>query len=77
MQGDEVAGYPAYTTSAAVSKGLVMGDFSDYVIGQWGGLDLVFDTLTLAKDGMVRIVINGYFDAKPRRAGSFKAKILK
>ncbi len=77
MEGNEVIGYPTLTSSAVAGKGIIFGDFSDYVIGQWGGIEVIVDPYTVAKDGKVRLVINGYFDAKPRRAESFQKKILK
>ena len=54
-----------------------MGNFSDYVIAQWGGIDLTVDPYTKAADGKVRLVINAYFDAKPRRSEAFAKKVLK
>ena len=77
MEGNEVNGYPVLCTSAVAGKGVVMGNWSDYVIGQWGGIDLTVDPYTQAANGKVRLVINAYFDAKPRRADSFVKKVLK
>ena len=39
MEGDEVDGIPVYSTSACTSKGMTLGNFADYVIGQWGGIN--------------------------------------
>lgn len=77
MEGNEVNGYPVLCTSAVAGKGVVMGNFSDYVIGQWGGIDLTVDPYTQAAKGKVRLVINAYFDAKPRREEAFVTKVLK
>ena len=77
MEENEVNGYPVYCTSNVTSKGVVMGHFEDFVIGQWGGIDLTVDPYTQAANGKVRLVINAYFDAKPRRTGSFQKAILK
>ncbi len=77
MEGNEVNGYPVLCTSAVTGKGVVMGNWSDYVIGQWGGIDLTVDPYTQAANGKVRLVINAYFDAKPRRTDSFVKKVLK
>lgn len=77
MEGNEVNGYPVLCTSAVAGKGVVMGNFSDYVIGQWGGIDLTVDPYTQAAKGKVRLVINAYFDAKPRRGEAFVTKVLK
>ena len=77
MEGDEVDGIPVYSTSACTSKGMVLGNFNDYVIGQWGGVDLTVDPYTQAANGKIRLVINAYFDAKPRRANAFAKKVIK
>lgn len=76
MEDNEVNGYNVLSTSAVTSKGLVFGCFEDYVIGQWGGIDLTVDPYTQAGNGKVRLVINAYFDAKPRRTESFQKAIL-
>ena len=76
MEGNEVNGYPVLCTSAVAGKGVIMGNFNDLVIGQWGGIDLTVDPYTQAANGKVRLVINAYFDAKPRRAEAFVKKVL-
>lgn len=76
MEGGEVNGYPVLSTSNVSGKGVVYGNFNDYVIGQWGGIDLTVDPYTQAANGKVRLVINAYFDAKPRRASAFVKKVL-
>lgn len=61
-----VAGYPLYATSlGAVESGenALFGDWSNLVIGQWGGLDLTIDPYTQADSGKVRMIINSYWDA--------------
>ena len=58
-------------------KGLILGNFNDLVIGQWGGIDLTVDPYTQAANGKIRLVVNAYFDAKPQRAASFVKKVLK
>lgn len=76
MEGNEVNGYPVLCTSAVAGKGVIMANWSDLVIGQWGGIDLTVDPYTQAANGKVRLVINAYFDAKPRRADAFAKKVL-
>ena len=44
--------------------GAVLGDWSKFVIAQWGGLDLIIDPYSQAINGKVRVVLNAYFDAK-------------
>lgn len=63
MQNGEIDGTKVYATSSIADKYIAYGDFSNLVIGQWGGIDLVVDQYTVAKEGCVRLVINCYFDA--------------
>ena len=85
MDGTEVNGYPILTSNAVAKQlqtganefGIVYGNWNDLVIGQWGALDLVVDPYTVATEGKVRIVINSYWDAKPRRDASFKTASVK
>lgn len=74
MENGEIAGIPVLSTSAC--KGVLLGKFDDYVIGQWGSIDLTIDPYSQATNGNVRLVVNAYFDAKPRRAEAFVAKTL-
>ena len=74
MEDGEVNGIKVLCTSAA--KGVVLGNFSDYVIAQWGAIDLTVDPYTQAANGKVRLVINAYFDAKPRRSEAFVAGVV-
>lgn len=85
LQGGIANGYSVYATSGMASglnksaddakdtgeEGIIFGNWADYVIGQWGALDITVDPYTKAADGEVRLVINSFFDAKPRRAESF------
>ena len=74
MEGNEIDGVPVLSTSAC--KGIVVGNFADYVIGQWGSIDLTVDPYSQATNGKVRLVVNAYFDAKPRRSEAFVAKTI-
>lgn len=71
MEGGEIDGVKAHNTSNVKANHFIFGDFSNLAIGQWGGLDLVVDPYTVAKDGKVRIVVNAYFDAKVLRDEAF------
>ena len=69
MEGNEVDGIPVLSTKSA--KGIALGNWADYVVAQWGAVDLTIDPYTQAANGCIRIVINAYFDGKPRRAVAF------
>ena len=70
-ENDSVDGTPAYVTTNVGQYKYVLGDWSNYAIGQWGAIDLTVDPFTKAADGQVRLVINAFFDAKPLRSGVF------
>ncbi len=74
MEDGEVNGIKVLCTSAA--KGVVLGNFSEYVIAQWGAIDLTVDPYSQAVNGKVRLIINAYFDAKPRRSEAFVAGVV-
>ena len=63
MQNGEIDGTKVYATSSIADKYIAYGDFSNLVIGQWGGTDIIIDQYSAAKSGCVRLVINCYFDA--------------
>ena len=81
----QMNGYPTLVTNAVASGlqvggdeyGIVFGNWADFVIAQWGGLDLMVDPYTQAHLARVRIHVNAYFDAKARRDESFKTGSLK
>lgn len=68
-------------TGAAVALGsnfaavyfLYYGQFSDLFACTWGGLDVTIDPYSGSSAGNVKIVVDNYFDAKVRRAGSVGA----
>lgn len=73
LEDGEVDGYPVSDSSNVVADGYAFGDFSELVVAQWGGIDIVVDPYTLATKNAIRLVINAYFDAKVRREGAIKA----
>ncbi len=52
---------------------LIFGNFSDLLIGQWGGLDVVVDPYTLKKKAEIETTINAFHDIYVRRTESFAA----
>lgn len=85
LDSNEMNGYPVLVTNNVAKElqvggdefGVVFGDWSQYIIGQWGAIDIVVDATSQAIYGNVRIVVNAYFDAKPRVAGAFKTASIK
>ena len=74
-ENSQINGYPYLTSTnlptVSGAKGVIFGCFADMIIGQWGGIDLIVDPYTVAKEGKIRVVINAYFDVKLRRKQAF------
>lgn len=52
---------------------MIFGNWQDLMIGQWGGLDLMVDKITLGTSGGTRVVALLDVDVAVRRAASFAA----
>ena len=80
----EVLGYRAITTNAvpsdltkgtavSVASAIIFGNFSQLILGFWGGLDIVLDPYTGATSGTKRVVALQDVDVNVRSAASFAA----
>lgn len=67
---DEVDGKPAYETTHMTTGKFAVGDWSTLYIAQWGGIDLTVDPYTWSGKGMIRLVVNAFFDFKVVRDGA-------
>jgi HK97 family phage major capsid protein len=81
---DELIGYKAAVTtsvpstlvkgaSGAVCSAIIFGNFSDLVLANWGGFDVVVNPYSSAKNNQIEIVINTFWDILIRRVASFAA----
>lgn len=68
-----IYGYGVVTTNQTGAGKLVLGDFRDLVVAEWGGLDIIVDPYTGAQKNEVKIVANSHLGAAVRRAAAFKA----
>lgn len=59
--------------STGVCSAMIFGNFSDLLIANWAGLDVVVDPYTDAKTSLVNIIVNSWWDVAVRRAVSFAA----
>lgn len=67
-------GTPAAGEQAAIpgdEYGIVFGNWADYFIGQWGGIELLVDPYTQALNGTVRLITNSYWNMGFIRKESF------
>lgn len=80
----DVLGYQAITTnsvpsnltkgtSVGVASAILFGNWSELIIGMWGGLDIMLDPYTGATSGTKRVVALQDVDVALRRAASFAA----
>lgn len=70
-ENNAIDGVNALTTSHIANNGIIVGDFSQMVLAQFGATDITVDNVTLAADGCIRLVVNSYWDFKPLRSGCY------
>lgn len=71
LAGGEMNGYRAIVSNQATAGDLYFGNFSDLLIGMYGGLDITVDPYTASTSGTVRIVALQTCDVAVRHAVSF------
>ena len=59
--------------STGVCSAMIFGNFADLLIANWGGLDIVIDPYTDAKNSLVNVIVNSWWDVNVRHAESFAA----
>lgn len=60
-------------TSSGVCHAIIFGNWEDLIIGQWAGLDLTLDNITLAGKAQIKLIINSWWDVAVRQPASFAA----
>lgn len=83
VQMGSLNGYRAFVSTQVPSnltKGsgtnlhaIIFGNFAELMVGQWAGIDLVVDPYSGAKNALVTLVVNSWWDAAVRHAASFSA----
>ena len=61
-----------YVAGLITGKKVAVGDWGHCVLGQWGGIDLVVDPYTKAKNATIVLTVNAWFDFKVLREGAIK-----
>lgn len=57
--------------SGTALTALLLGAWNELLIGQWGGVEIVYDPYTGSKNGYASWVLNAFLDIKPRNDKSF------
>lgn len=73
----KVLNVPAVTTGDVAAKGVILADWREFLLCQWGGLDITVDPYTLAGNGQIQLVVNAYYDGGFRRNDSYSIAVLK
>lgn len=60
-------------TAVGTAHAIVYGNWSELLVAQWGGLDLLADPYTQGTKAMVRVIVNSWWDMALRHAQSFAA----
>jgi len=56
FENNEINGYPVVVSNQLANNDVLFGDFSQFCIGMWSGLDLTVDPYANATSGSVRII---------------------
>lgn len=68
--GNTVNGYRTEITNQISADDVFFGNFADFIIAMWGGLDMTVDPFSLSKSGGLRIVVFQDIDTALRRPES-------
>lgn len=76
VDGDKLAIGMDVLQTTAVEDGIMMADFSQLILGQWGALEVKIDDTTRFDEGLVRIMVNSYWDYDFRDDNAFEVAKL-
>jgi len=71
FENNQINGYDAIVSNQLVNNDAIFGDFSQFIVGMWSGLDLTVDPYAGATAGTVRIIALQDIDYAIRQAGAF------
>ena len=73
--GEKILNYPLEVSEGVANvgdeAGAIFANWSDFVVLQWGALNITVDNITQAREGVVRFIINSFWDYGFRRDESF------
>jgi hypothetical protein len=59
--------------SSSDCSAIIFGDFSELLVGQWGGIDMIVDPITKMEQSLTRVYVETFWDIAVRHAASFAA----
>jgi HK97 family phage major capsid protein len=70
-ENDEINGYPVIVSNQLTTNDCLFGDFSQFVVGMWSGLDLTVDPYAGSTAGTVRVIALQDVDFAVKQPGAF------
>jgi HK97 family phage major capsid protein/HK97 family phage prohead protease len=70
-ENNEINGYPVIVSNQLLNNDALFGDFSQFVMGMWSGLDLTVDPYAGATAGTVRVIALQDVDFGVKQPGCF------
>lgn len=74
-EDNQIDGYPVGVDGNLSSGEIFFGDFSNALVGQWGGIEMMVDPYTYALSGKIRVIANVIIDVAIRNAHTFVKRI--
>jgi hypothetical protein len=71
LENGKVRGHDVIWSNNVAANTILMGDFSQFVVGQWGGYDLLVNPYTKGKEAIIEVIINSFFDMGCLRPTAF------
>lgn len=62
MENGKVIGIDTIYSNNCPANTIIMGVWNQFVVGQWGGIDLIANPYTKAKENLIELIINANFD---------------
>ena len=70
-EDDRIDGHLVHVDGSLSTGEIFFGDFSNIIVGQWGGVELTLDPYRHARSGMVEVIVQLVTDIAVRRANTF------
>jgi HK97 family phage major capsid protein len=71
LENGKIRGKDVIWSNNVADGTIIMGDFSQFVVGQWGGYDLLVNPYTKGKEAIIEVIINSFFDMGCLRPTAF------
>lgn len=68
---DQINGYPVIVSNQLTTNDCLFGDFSQFIVGMWSGLDLTVDPYAGSTAGTVRVIALQDVDFAVKQPGAF------